>query len=179
MHGPTWARAGTEIVTLAGLASFIAAFWFDGVAVALMALVLLGLAVARVAALPAVLQILTGLTLIGAAWASLLDWYDTYAWLDLVVHVAANGVLAVLVMMVLWRTGRLPRGIASSTIIIVTTALGALLAVIWEMGEWLGHTYLEQSIGVGYDDTISDMAAGVAGSLIAGILLARRQGGSQ
>lgn len=176
VHGPVWARAAVDIITVVALASTAAALWIDGVAVALFALVLLGLTVARVAALPAVLQLLLGTSLVAAAWASIADWYRTFGWLDIVAHLVANGLLAVVLIVVLWRTGALPRRLPSSGIIILTTALGALLAVLWEAGEWLGHTVLDDSIGVGYDDTIGDLACGTLGSFIAGIVLARRAG---
>lgn len=172
VDGPAWARTGADLVALAGIVSFIAAFWFDGIAVALMALVLLGLTVARVTALPALLQILTGILLIVAAWASLLDWYVAYEWLDIVIHFAANGLLAVVVIVFMRQFGALPKKIPPVGIIVVTTALGALLAVLWEAGEWAGHTLLNDDIGVGYDDTIGDLVSGTAGSFAAGLALA-------
>lgn len=172
VNGPTWARMCADFVALAGIASFVAAFWFDGIAVALMALVLLGLTVARVTALPALLQILTGTSLIIAAWASLLDWYVAYEWLDIAIHFAANGLLAVVVIIFMREFGALPEKLSPVGVVVLTTALGALLAVLWEAGEWAGHTMLNDDIGVGYDDTIGDLVAGTGGSLAAGLALA-------
>lgn len=172
MPGPRWARLATEAVTLGGIASFVAAFWWDGVIVALFALVLLGLTVARLATLPAVVQIATGTTLIGSAWAATLDWFVAVPGLDMVAHLLANGLLAVVVMTLLWRTGLLPRDLPGAAVVVVTASVGALLAVIWEAGEWFGYTYLDDDIGVGYDDTIGDLVAGTVGALTGGVLLA-------
>ncbi len=44
--------------------------------------------------------------------------------------------------------------------------------VVWEIGEWFGHTFIDTSIVVEYTDTIGDLAAGGLGSLVAGGLLA-------
>ena len=49
------------------------------------------------------------------------------------------------------------------------TGLGAAAAVLWEVGEWAGHTFLDPRISVGYEDTIGDLVAGLAGQ--------RRRGG--
>lgn len=170
--GPGWARFATDVVALAGVASFATAFWWDGVVVALFALVLLGLTVARLTQLPGALQAATGATLILSAWAATLDWFVTVPGLDIVAHVAANGLLAVVLMVVLWRTRLVPPGLPAVGVVVVTAALGALLAVLWETGEWFGHTVITDAIGVGYDDTIGDLAAGTLGSVAGGALLA-------
>ena len=54
---------------------------------------------------------------------------------------------------------------------VLTTATGTALAVVWEFGEWYGHTFLDSRIQVGYDDTIGDLAAGMVGALVAGVAL--------
>lgn len=170
--GPRWARAAADAVALAGVGSFAAAFWWDGVVVALFALVLLGLTVARLVQLPGALQAATGATLVLSAWAATLDWFVAVPGLDMVAHLAANGLLAVLLMVVLRRTGMVPRDLPAVGVIVVTASLGALLAVVWEAGEWFGHTFLSDDIGVGYDDTIGDLVAGTVGSFTGGVLLA-------
>lgn len=170
--GPRWARVATDVIALAGVASFVAAFWWDGIVVAMSALVLLGLTVPRVVQLPGQLQVASGVTLLLSAWAATLDWYVVVPWLDMVAHLAANGVLAIIAMVLLWRTGMLPRQLPLGGVVVVTAAVGALLAVLWEAGEWFGYTYLSDGIGVGYDDTIGDLVAGTVGSLIGGGLIA-------
>lgn len=55
---------------------------------------------------------------------------------------------------------------------ITTTCLGVALAVLWELGEWIGHTWIDERIQVGYDDTVGDLTAGAAGAVVAAVLLA-------
>lgn len=177
--GPRWARVAVDALAVAGLASFVAAFWRDGVTVALFALVLLGLTVPRVAQLPGALQVVSGATLIAAAWAAVLDWFVIVPGLDVVVHALANGLLAVTAVIVLRRTRLLPAGLPRAGTVVVTTAVGALLAVVWEAGEWFGHTLLDNAIQVGYDDTVGDLVSGTVGSFLAGAALVlgeRRRG---
>lgn len=172
VHGPLWARIGADLVAVAALVSLVAGFWWGGIIVALFALVLLGLTVQRVAQLPGALQVATGTVLLAGAWGATLDWYVTVPHLDLAVHVLANGLLAGILVVALRRCGLLPVPLPRAATIIVTTALGALLAVLWELGEWWGHTWLDDAIGVGYDDTIGDLTAALVGSFVAGLVMA-------
>lgn len=176
VSGPAWARTATDSVAVAGAASFVAAFWFDVVVVALFALVLLGITVPRVARLPAALQAATGVTILFGAWAATLDWYVAIWWLDIVIHAVLNGLLAVVGVLVMRRTGLLPSGTPRVGTVIVATGLGSLLAVLWELGEWAGYRYLTDAIGVGYDDTIGDLAWAVVGSMGAGLVLVLGEG---
>lgn len=176
MRGPRWARVATDVVAGVAVVSFIAAFWWDGVVVAVFALVLLGVAVPRVAGLPGVVQAATGATLILGAWAATLDWYSQVPFLDLVVHALANGLLALVAVMVMLRFRVLAPMPLRLSAVIVTAGVGALLGVIWEAGEWFGHTYLNDAIGVGYDDTVGDLVAGTLGSALAGAALGTTTG---
>lgn len=172
MPGPRWSRVVTDVVAVAGLLSFVAAFWRDGVTVALFALVLLGLTVPRVARLPGPLQAATGATTLAGAWAAVLDWYVVLAHLDLVVHALANGLLAVATVLVMGRLRMVPHDLPAAGLVVLTTGVGALLGVVWEAGEWVGHTMIDEAIQVGYDDTVGDLVAGVVGSAAAGLALA-------
>lgn len=176
VSGPRWARLWTDAVAVCGVLSFIAAFWWDAVIVAVFALVLLGLTVPRVAGLPGALQGVTGTVLLLGAWAATLDWYARVPGLDLAVHALANGCLAVAAVLVMTRVGLLGPSVPPVGTIVIVTGVGALLAVVWEAGEWFGHTVLNDQIGVGYDDTIGDLVAGTLGSALAGCVLASRAG---
>lgn len=171
MHGPRWARTGADLAALAGVLSFVAAFWWGPVEVALFALVLLGLTVPRVAQLPGALQAASGPTIVFAAWASTLEWYIAVPHLDLLVHALANGLLAAALVLLVVRLGGLPPRIPRSGAVLVVTGAGALLGVVWEIGEWLGHVLMDDGIQVGYEDTLGDLAAGTLGSALAGALL--------
>lgn len=178
--GPAWARRATDAVGVLGLANLAAAVFLGPVAAALFALVLFGLALQRVAGLPGALQAPTGLVLLLGAWAATLDWYVAVTWLDLAVHAVGNGLLAVVVVLIMVRTGLLPAPSGAPAqqagLVVLTLCVGVTLGLLWELGEWAGHTYLDDSIQVGYDDTLGDLAAGAVGSLGAGWVLARRAG---
>jgi hypothetical protein len=153
--------------------------WFGPVAGALFFLVLGGTMLARALALPTVLDLAFCSTILFAAWAAELDWYVAVAWLDLVVHAAVTGLVAAVAHVTLVRAGAVPPlespGLRRPRLgaWLVTSACGIALATLWEVGEWFGHTYLDDRIQVGYVDTIGDLVAGTVGSLAAGLLLAR------
>jgi hypothetical protein len=174
--GPPWARAAADGVVGLGVLSLLAATYFDGVAVAVMSLVVLGLVLPRVAGVTAALQAASGAVLLGAAWPSVLGGYERLAWLDVVVHLLGTGVLAAVAVEVLLRTDMLrvlPGRRGAVGRVLVTLAVGLALSVLWEMGEWFGHTYVDEAINVGYDDTVGDLATGGLGSLLVGLALSR------
>lgn len=157
---------------------FAALLFFSPVDVALFALVLLGCLIARALALPAPVDTATGLMLLAAAWSSVLGIYARLSWWDVVMHAAASGALAGMCYQLLGRGGSLtdppPGGSAAhkAATVFLVLACGAGLSILWEFGEWCGHTYIDPAINVGYHDTIGDLAAGVMGSMVAGVLIA-------
>lgn len=186
--------AAADVVRMAGLLSVIVtSVWLGVVGFALFSLVLLGLVVPRALGLRGPLDLTNGVVLLAAGWISAVDLYTAVGWLDLAVHLVANGVLAVLVHEFLAWVGALPSTAGATAppddrhdrpcdagvrrprlgIVVTTLAIGMLLAVLWEFGEWAGHTFIEDTITVGYEDTLGDLAAGGLGSLIGGLLLAR------
>jgi len=120
-------------------------------------------------------DIAIGGTLLVAAWSGVFELYTSIDWLDVVIHFAANGVLAGLIFVVAARVG-IVADVAPGTgsairSAVLTTAFGLSAGVLWEMGEWAGHTYIDSAIYVGYDDTIGDLAVGGLGSLLAGLCI--------
>lgn len=107
-----------------------------------------------------------------AVWSSVLGIYVSTRWWDLPVHFLTNGLCAALLYIVLVQfgivadDGTLPRPMLSAAV--VTTALGLALGVLWEVFEWVGHTFLDPEIFVGYNDSIGDLVWGGAGALLAG-----------
>lgn len=162
----------TGLVGLAG-----AALWFDAVAVALMLLVLGGLMVPRALGTPGPLDAAYGTGLLVAAWSGVLDVYETVGWWDLLIHFAVTGLVAAVAYggLVLARVALDPadarRHAQRIGVPILVTALGLALSVLWEIGEWLGHTYVDDSIHVSEVDTLGDLAAGGTGALLAGGVL--------
>ncbi|MCB7137464.1 hypothetical protein [Cellulosimicrobium marinum] len=174
-----------DAVRAAALLSLVvAALVLGGVAGALFLLVLGGVTLTRGLDLPPALDVAYGTSLLAAGWAAQLGWYDAVPGLDLVAHVVCTGLIAAVAHLALVRWRLLPPAPAEPSararagLAVTTTALGALVAVLWEVGEWAGHTFLDDGIGVGYTDTVLDLAAGVAGALLAGALLARRRAGT-
>lgn len=169
----------SDAVRALGAASLLAALlWYGPVEAALFALVALGLLVSR--ALPAapLFSSLYGLTLLAAAWSSVLDLYARISWWDLAVHFAAAGALAVMAWYLLAAFGAVTsrsngRHLHTFIVTAVVTALGLALSVLWEFAEWWGHTFVDQTINVGYQDTMGDLAAGGLGALLSGYLLER------
>jgi hypothetical protein len=170
------------VVRAAAVASLVVGgLTLGGVAAALFLLVLGGVLVPRFLGLPAALDVSFGAGLLVAAWAAQLGWYEAVPWLDLAVHAVATGLVAAVgaVALTRWlargrvaepptRPGRERVGLA-----LTTTGIGAVGAILWELGEWAGHTFLDDRINVGYPDTIGDLAFGLLGAVVAGVAVAR------
>ncbi|MET0872866.1 MAG: hypothetical protein ABWX89_11090 [Paeniglutamicibacter terrestris] len=107
--------------------------------------------------------------LLGGAF-SVLGTYKVVEWLDLVVHLLMLAVLTKTLANMLVHHAMLPDASTrrqAAGILVAVTGLGVLLAVLWEIGEWAGHTFINPDVGVGYEDTLGDLVAGTLGSLIA------------
>ena len=177
----TPAETAADVVRALGLLSFVvASLVVGGTAFPLFALILLGQFLPRYLALPSPLDITIGLVLLAAGWSNPLDLYRMIPSWDLVMHFAANGLVAVVAYVLFVRLAlsgarlsdalRLRLPIVAG--ILLTTTFGMAAGVVWEIGEWFGHTFIDTSIVVEYTDTIGDLAAGALGSLVAGGLLA-------
>ncbi len=159
---------GADVLRLGGVVSLaVAVVSYDGIAVALFALVLLGLLVPRVLRVPPALDVVNGVAVLVAAWSAVLDLYDAVRWWDLVVHAVCTGALAAVAASLLDRAGAAGvRGPAAASR--RAAALGLVLGVLWEIGEWTGHTFLDPEIYIGPADTLGDVLAGVVGAAVAG-----------
>ncbi len=174
-----------DAVRVAALASVVVGTaGFGPVVGAVFFLVLGGAMLARALGAPRTLDVAFGVTTLLAAWAAALDWYRALGWLDLAVHLVATGLIAALAHLTLVRLGVAPPPDAAAAdrsqrhrprlgAGVVTSAVGVALATLWELGEWFGNTVLDDRIQVGYTDTVSDLAAGAVGAVVAGVLVAR------
>lgn len=152
----------SDLLRLLALASVPAAAVTDGfVGAALMLLVLGGSMVPRAWGLPTWLDVALGTVSLAAAWCALLDAYLHVAKLDLAVHALLTGVLALVATHLLLAWNWVPRR-NPALALGATTAVA--LAALWEVGEYLGHTLLDDRIQVGYPDTMTDLVAGVLGA---------------
>lgn len=180
--GAPWLRAAADVLRVAALASLgWAVLRSEWVNAALFALVVGGLVLPRLLATRPALDLVSGAVVLFAAWSAVLDLYVAYGWLDVAVHAVACGLVTVTVLRLLVTVSVLPPADPPAVLrprtgaVVTTLALGLALGVLWEAGEWLGHTHLDERIQVGYDDTMGDLAADGLGALVAGVLLARRQ----
>ncbi|WP_324650576.1 hypothetical protein [Georgenia sp. H159] len=174
--GPPATRAAAHAVAALAVLGVPAALTVDLVAAAVAALVLGGVVLGRVLALPGALQVLLGVTLLGAAWASVVGLYETLTWIDVPVHLLLTGLIAASIGITMLRAGMLgdpSRRAGRAGVAVTTAAVGVALGVVWEIAEWVGFTFVDESVYVYYGDTIGDLTAGGAGSLVAGFLVAR------
>lgn len=172
--------AADAVRALGCLSVLAAALVLGPVNTALFLLVLLGLLVSRALAVPPVFDTVYGLTLLLGAWSSVIDLYARISWWDLAVHFISTAAIAAMTYVLLARVEAVPgvarprgRGSAPAAVVaVLVTALGLAVSVLWELGEWWGHTLVDQRINVGYTDTMGDLSAGGLGALLAGVLLA-------
>ena len=172
--------AADAVRALGCISVLAAALALGPVNTALFLLVLLGLLVSRALTVPPGFDAVYGLTLLLAAWSSVIDLYARITWWDLAVHFVSTAAIAAMTYVLLARLEAVPgvarprgRGSAPAAVVaVLVTALGLAVSVLWELGEWWGHTFIDQRINVGYADTMGDLAAGGLGALLSGVLLA-------
>ena len=159
--------AGTAVAAAAGDAAGAIAF---GTSAALALL-------ARVVNLPRAYDwgFVVALTL--QAFGEALGWYDAYPWFDRVVHVVLPFLAAPVAYIGLARLEVLPdprdethlrhyTGMA-----LVTFCLGMAIGGLWEIAEWTSDGLLATDLSEGNDDTVGDLLADAAGSLVGALLL--------
>ncbi|MGC5171831.1 hypothetical protein ACLQ2Q_14385 [Microbacterium sp. DT81.1] len=161
-------------VRVLGVLSIIAAMiWWSPVDVAVFALVLLGLVIPRFLGIRPALDAAFGIALLVAGWSAVLDTYAQVRYWDLVVHFALNGLLAAVLYILAVRLAVVPdpatEQVSRGAIVSLTVAFGLAAGVVWEVAEWAGHTFVDPTIYVGYEDSIGDLAVGGLGALVAGL----------
>ena len=124
-----------------------------------------------------------GVAVLVSAWSSVLEVYLTTRWWDIPTHFVTNGLAAALLYLLLVRTGVIADAAGLrhpfASAMLLTTALGLSLGVLWEVAEWFGHTYVDETIYVGYSDSIGDLVVGGAGALLAGCTMRFLAGASR
>ncbi|PRY16114.1 hypothetical protein [Kineococcus rhizosphaerae] len=102
-----------------------------------------------------------------------LDLYDTVVWWDDLLHFTNWCLLTLGLGLVLGVARVRPRWARA----VATIGGGALLALLWEIGEWWTFIRHGTELATAYEDTLGDMVLGTAGSTVALavlVLLARR-----
>ncbi len=99
-----------------------------------------------------------------------LDLYDSLVWWDDANHFVNWALLC-------GGLGLLLRGAVTSRAALVglVTGTGAVLAVLWEVGEWWTFIRHGTELATAYEDTLGDEVLGTLGALVAGLVLARRR----
>lgn len=171
-----WAVTADAIRGAALLSVIAILLWWGPVEFAVLFLVLGGVLVSRMVQVDPRIDAAYGLALLVAAWSAVVDLYEVISWWDLVIHTLVTAAVSLIAYLLLLRLRYLPRPEptrrAAIGVVVITLALGLSLSVVWEFAEWAGNEYITQEINVGYEDTLSDIAAGGAGSLVSGMLLA-------
>lgn len=163
-----------DLLRVAVLAGTVVALLSDEVEGALrLGLVFLILLVPRLAGLPRPIDLAVSVLLPLATAASLFHWYRAVGWLDWVMHAATTGALAAMSYLLLVRSPLLParEHPSAGSMVLLTTMAGVTIGVVWEFYEWCAEKVFGIRIGVGYTDTVADLAMDTLGSLAAGLVL--------
>lgn len=97
-----------------------------------------------------------------------LDLYDAVGWWDDLNHFANWLLLCTGLGLLVCRSVRPPWAVVA-----VITGLGAVLAVGWELGEWVTFIRHGTERDTAYEDTLGDETLGTLGAFVAGLVVAR------
>jgi hypothetical protein len=95
------------------------------------------------------------------------DLYDSIEWWDDLNHFVNWGLLSLAVGQLVLRF-RLPR--VETAVIVV--GVGAVAAILWEVGEYFAFIRNSDELDTAYTDTLGDMSLGLAGATVAAIATA-------
>lgn len=167
-----------DLCRLAALAAAVLAGWIWSPAfIAAFVVVFAVLLGPRLSRMPRPFDAAFSLTVIVSAITGAAGWYETVPWWDIVAHVVTTGAAAAMIYLVLARYEVVHNPLDHGPphhrprIILLTTAFGLSVGVVWEFLEWIVYAFDPKAVGVGYVDTVGDLAADTAGSLIAGVFL--------
>jgi hypothetical protein len=101
-----------------------------------------------------------------------LDLYDTVGWWDDANHFVNWFLLCTGIGLLL----PLSELAARWSVGLLITGIGAVLALGWELGEWLTFIRHGTELATAYEDTLADQALGTAGAALAGLLVVHLRG---
>ncbi|HEU0246587.1 MAG TPA: hypothetical protein VFR38_05820 [Gaiellaceae bacterium] len=96
-----------------------------------------------------------------------LDLYDSITWWDDLNHFVNWCLLSLAVGQLVVRL-RIPRFEA----FVIVVGVGAVAAILWELGEYVAFIRDSDELSTAYTDTLGDMMLGLAGATVAAILSA-------
>ncbi len=95
------------------------------------------------------------------------DLYDTVTWWDDLNHFANWVLLCGGLGLLLLRLRDVPQWALAATV----TGAGALLAIVWELGEWYTFIRHGTELDTAYEDTLGDETLGTLGGVVAALLV--------
>ena len=98
-----------------------------------------------------------------------LDLYDAVGWWDDANHFVNWFLLCGGLGLLLARAGVRPPWVLA----VLVAGVGAVLAVLWEVGEWYTFIRHGTELTTAYEDTLLDEVLGTAGAAVAGVLVSR------
>jgi hypothetical protein len=104
-----------------------------------------------------------------------LDLYDSLPWWDDANHFVNWFLLCLGIGLLLLRTGVRPPWALG----VLVAGIGALLAVVWELGEWYTFIRHGTELDTAYEDTLFDEVLGSLGGAVAGVVTGRWARGSR
>ncbi|NYG55079.1 hypothetical protein [Nocardioides perillae] len=164
-------RAGLVVATVA------AALAGDAKAVVALGSATVLALLARVVDLPRAYDVTFVLVLSLHATGEALGWYDAVPWFDRVVHVVLPCLVAPVLYIGLARLEVLPdprddtRARHLVGMAVVAFCLGMTVGGLWEVVEYGSDGYLDTALSEGNADTVGDLVADAAGSLLGALLL--------
>lgn len=99
-----------------------------------------------------------------------LDLYDTVWWWDDANHFFNWALLSGSVAVLLHRTA-----LNGLTRVALTIGYGGVVAILWELAEYVAFIRFSPELETAYTDTLGDMALGLTGSIVAALLFARKK----
>lgn len=177
---PRTSEVVADLLRLAAAGSLVAAFiWYPVEAWIRFGLLLFVLLLPRLIRMAGPFDAAFCATLLLATWAGVNSWYTEIVWMDEVVHLVTVGAVSAACYLALAILGLLSgpqdRPIRNHRVSVplLTVSLGLAVASLWEFYEWAANQLPNDTIHVGYTDTIADLALGGLGSLVAGLALTR------
>ena len=97
-----------------------------------------------------------------------MDLYDTVVWFDDLMHFMNTGLLAAAFILL-----TLPRVVGFGRVLERALAFGATAAIAWEVAEFFAFISRSTEREFAYADTLGDLALGVAGAVVAAVVIHR------
>ena len=121
----------------------------------------------RRASYPFAVDILLTLPFLIDTVGNSLDLYDTIWWWDDANHLVNWALLAGAFGALAWRNRVAPWGTLAYVV-----GFGATTAILWEIAEYIAFIRDSAELETAYTDTLGDLALGLTGSMVAGVIAA-------